>query len=446
MQSTEANTIIINGLAHLDSDSNSNSNSNPSPSPSKLAQPPNQEPTTHLGPTARRADLSLQIPPRTLPFVATRTAKPLLRSQSSAKTSSSAGWLLPGLSFKNKAAPDGDKIFLLNSDSNAPPQSPYRPPAITSPFSWKISTSLPVTPASHFSPSIPTPASARISGQQHKSNKAGSKKPAVSRSLSVPGRNVVIVRSISFAAEKDHTRADSDDDQITPAPLEENDEEIPEEEAVCRICLDVCEEGNTLKMECSCKGDLRLVHEQCAVKWFTTKGNKICEVCGSEVQNLPVTLLRVPTTTQRNNRADTNQQNLNSQAVSAWQDFVVLVLISTICYFFFLEQLLIGDMKTQAIVIAAPFSFTLAILASVFAVTLAIREYIWTYAALEFALIAITVHLFYTLLHVKAVYSVMLASVLSFGTAMSLNSLYLQYFAWRVQISQNTNSQNASPV
>ncbi|XP_013696967.1 uncharacterized protein BNAC05G45490D isoform X2 [Brassica napus] len=383
-------------------------------------------------PSGTHSDLSIQIPPRPIPFVGgSRIPKGSLKSTSSFKSggttsSPSPRGILRNLSLKKKVVthPESERSSLLSPGLMEEGAAKKANASATSPY-WQRCLSLPSRQPAKLSPVVPP--------------QKDSMHPPVPRSLSMPGRNKVIVRSISFDNRKAHVASETSADQISPVPTEETEEEIPEEEAVCRICLDECEEGNTLKMECSCKGDLRLVHEACAIKWFSTKGTRTCDVCRQEVRNLPVILLRVPTSNQLNSRRDRSQQNLQSQTASAWQEFVVLVLISTVCYFFFLEQLLIRDLNTQAIYIAGPFSLTLGLLASVFAIVLAIREYIWTYAALEFALVGMLVHLLYSTVRLPAIYSILFAGILGFGIAVCLNSLYLNYFAWRARVAENSN-------
>ncbi|CAH8356688.1 unnamed protein product [Eruca vesicaria subsp. sativa] len=387
-------------------------------------------------------DLSIQIPPRPIPFVGGRIPKGSLKSTSSFKsgTTSSPRGILRNLSLKKKVVAahlESERSSLLSPSLMETAKKPNAAGSATSPY-WKRCLSLPSRQTAKLSPVVSAQVPVTVSGEPPKKD---SVHPQVPRSLSMPGRNKVIVRSISFNNHEARVASETSADQISPVPTEETEEEIPEEEAVCRICLDVCEEGNTMKMECSCKGDLRLVHEACAIKWFSTKGTRNCEVCRKEVQNLPVILLRVPTTNQLNiRRGDRSQQNMQSQTASAWQEFVVLVLISTVCYFFFLEQLLIRDLGTQAIYLAGPFSLTLGLLASVFAIVLAIREYIWTYAALEFALVGMLVHLLFSTVRLPAIYSILFAGILGFGIAVCLNSLFLNYLAWRLRVAENSNS------
>ncbi|KAG8370083.1 hypothetical protein BUALT_Bualt14G0080700 [Buddleja alternifolia] len=397
-------------------------------------------------PSTRRSDLKLQIPPRPAGFSSSQSGKGLLQSPRISNGSTSTSGFLRAVSFKNRTiASNGERSSLLNSDSKAVLESPTFS-NLMSKFAWKNSTSLPVTPASNLSPKIIGPSYSRTLSERQKAHVSTSQ-ATVSRSLSMPSRNRVIVRSTSFATRDapDSGGGMSHDcillflfykafvggklDQITPEPVHE-DQEIPEEEAVCRICLDTCEEINILKMECLCKGALRLVHEDCAIKWFSMRGNRDCEVCGKK---FPIYLLRCFECQMLLKERTDNQFN------RILLDFVVLVLISTICYFFFLEQLLIQDMRNQALIIAAPFAFTLSLTASICAVIIAIKEYIWTYAALEFALVALTLHIFYSLLKLAAVYAILISSVLGIGSAMLINTMYMCFFSWRVQVAQNSN-------
>ncbi|KAG4978666.1 hypothetical protein AAZX31_13G308100 [Glycine max] len=229
-----------------------------------------------------------------------------------------------------------------------------------------------------------------------------------------------IIPSTPRVIEVNETRKDTENG--------DDGEDIAEEEAVCRICLvDLCEGGETLKMECSCKGELALAHQECAIKWFSIKGNKTCDVCKEEVRNLPVTLLRIRSVRAQNTRARSEQ----GDDFRAWQELPVLVIVSMLAYFCFLEQLLVGRMRTKAIFISLPFACVLGLLSSVTSSTMVKSRFIWIYASVQFVLVVIFAHIFYPLVGKHAVLAILLATFAGFGVVMSGSSILLESSRWR---------------
>ncbi|XP_038974205.1 uncharacterized protein LOC103719384 isoform X2 [Phoenix dactylifera] len=365
----------------------------------------------------------------------------------SARTKSTIRNLLPQRSFKIKGStPDSDRTILLvpgtpSSEGQDKPSTskPFSLAKVFSSASAKKTHSLPVTPVASSGPD---------SGQERHVvdlSKLDNQevRAQIRRSLSVPGLtknrslrrmdSVALVRVISATprpvAADNATQSDAIE---TVNATEDEGEDIPEEEAVCRICLvELAEGGETLKMECSCKGELALAHQECAVKWFSIKGNKTCDVCKQEVKNLPVTLLRIQNTQTANRRPPNGFQQTEVARYRVWQDVPVLVMVSMLAYFCFLEQLLVTDMGPRALSISLPFSCVLGLLSSMIASTMVRKSYIWAYASFQFAIVILFAHIFYNVLRVAAVLSVLLSSFTGFGIAISTNSLLGEYLRWR---------------
>ncbi|XXG83334.1 hypothetical protein AAC387_Pa10g1113 [Persea americana] len=407
---------------------------------------------------AKRVNLSIHIPPRPMISGSKPNGKGPVHMDGYSKGSSLARGFFRGPSFKNQVPVLNERTPLLrqNHGTGSDPIVPENSSLANyiAALSWKRCVSLPVTHKSNLSPSVSISSrETTYNGQQHPSHER-TIPGNVRRSLSVPVRNVVILRSASFSIQKELGKTNTNDGQMS-LHLEDGDEEIPEDEAVCRICLDELCGRSSLKLECSCKGALSLLHEECAMKWFGNRGNKKCDVCAQEILNLPVTLFRIQSSAQdrqqhirqnSSSQLDRQQhirQNSSSQLTRAWQDVVMLILISTMCYFFFLEQLLVDDLNSQAINIAAPLSFSLGLLSSISAIFLASKDYVWSYSAFQFVLVALFLHLFYSVLQVNAVYAILVASLVGLGTAASVNSLVV-FLAWRNQAPWSQT--NISPI
>ncbi|KAK4342440.1 hypothetical protein RND71_038256 [Anisodus tanguticus] len=253
----------------------------------------------------------------------------------------------------------------------------------------------------------------------------------------------VISKVVRLTTDSD---ASADVQQETENATDNTGEDIPEEEAICRICfVELGDESEIFKMECSCKGDLALAHKECTLKWFSIKGNKICDVCKQEVRNLPVTLLKIqnPPTATRRSQTVTQQREIPRYRV--WQDVPILVMVSMLAYFCFLEQLLVSDLGARALAISLPFSVVLGLLSSMIASTMVSKSYLWAYASFQFAIVILFAHIFYAVLNVSALLSVLLSSFTGFGIAISTNSLLVEYLRWRASRRlRSTHAQTTS--
>ncbi|XP_028057882.1 uncharacterized protein LOC114261773 isoform X2 [Camellia sinensis] len=129
-------------------------------------------------------------------------------------------------------------------------------------------------------------------------------------SQSVPGQNIVLVRprTLGQTNPKEHN-------SLVPM---EGDEEIFEEEAVCKFCFAILKEENILKTECKCGN--AFIHEECAANWSRMRGDNYCDFCEQEVQTFPVALVRwLSSSTQMVGREENNKWSLSSWLMRIWK-------------------------------------------------------------------------------------------------------------------------------
>ncbi|KAK4717918.1 hypothetical protein R3W88_016256 [Solanum pinnatisectum] len=351
-------------------------------------------------------------------------------SPSSCRGKSSIKNLLPRLSFKlRNMNSDTEKATLPDSDTLAM----VLQEKVSIPRSWsftklftphvKRTSSLPVRPIDHSNPES-------ASGSISRAMTFGPKETqlCISRSLSLPviNKDQRTRRVESFFRVIPSTPQGKDGDSTVPATPpakvsedeEPNGEDIPEEEAVCRICLvELCEGGRHSRWNAAAK---------------------------QEVRNLPVTLRRL----QSANVGSNSFQYLEINGYRVSQELPILVIVSMLAYFCFLEQLLVGSMGTGAIAISVPFSCVLGLLSSLASSTMVKRRFVWVYASIQFILVVFFAHMFYSLVHVQAVLSILLSTFAGLGVAMCGCSLLIEFFRWkrRRQASLDQQQQNSGQL
>ncbi|KAI3743220.1 hypothetical protein L1987_60926 [Smallanthus sonchifolius] len=357
--------------------------------------------------------------------------------------------LLPKLSFKNRNTISDVIIPAASRFLPREKSSITRSWSLTKMFTKIKTPSRPFTPIGH---SDLEPGLRRSGGSLNLQTKFHEHIP---RSQSVPilNESTRMKRTNSFfrLIPKASLVKDFDDMRPTRIPTDDdaNGDDIAEEEAVCRICyVELCEGGETLKMECSCKGELALAHKECAIKWFSIKGNKTCDVCHQDVENLPVTLLRVQNIVRNLDNGAIVAHDLhvevNADIYRVWQEMPILVVVSTLAYFCFLEELLVGKMGLGSIALSLPFSCVLGVFSSMTSSAMVKRRFAWLYASIQFSFVVIFAHFFYSMVNIQPILSIFLATLAGYGVAICGRSVVLEVLKLRRWWCSRSNQQRDS--
>ncbi|XP_074556203.1 uncharacterized protein LOC141812011 [Curcuma longa] len=83
---------------------------------------------------------------------------------------------------------------------------------------------------------------------------------------------------------------------------------------MCRIChlsSRSGEEGGSelILLGCRCKGELGVAHRHCAEAWFVVKGNRCCEICGTNAKNITIVIDSRVVLEEGHARRELNTQN-----------------------------------------------------------------------------------------------------------------------------------------
>jgi hypothetical protein len=74
--------------------------------------------------------------------------------------------------------------------------------------------------------------------------------------------------------------------------------------------------------------------------------------------------------------------------------------------------------------------------------TMVSRSYIWAYACFQFAFVILFAHIFYSILNVNALFSILLSTFTGFGISISMNSLLMEYIRWKTNRQIQSANQN----